>query len=467
MRCGNGHGSSPSHLLFFFSTLNIAAVRLFGLTYRDHVADRQEELITHDDQGEFLMPILLPVDELTPGMALAESFLHEGRVMITAGRTLHQADIRSLSQKYPYAMVKVGDPILEQAADFEDDGYERSIAEQAQSTIAGVMSDTARQFSRRASLSGKDFAALQDAANVMMKYLKDNPVTAALLTRSMGGGGYLADHTGAVFYLSMVLGSTIKTYIAEERMKRTSARDLSAQTAMDLKPLGLGAMFMDMGMFALSDLYNMPQEKLSEQQHQSILEHPITGADMLPGTISAATRMIVRTHHENVDGSGYPAKHAADKLHIFSKIIRICDSYAAATTETKYRRAKSSAKVLWEMKDGPWRRCYDPLLVDMFTRLIQPFPIGAKLRLNDGTYGVLVKYNRHEVFKPTVLVAFDQFGQRLPNEQLKKPFSLADQTQLRIESFGGENLSYLYGPPALDETHVANRFVDVYEAMIP
>lgn len=413
------------------------------------------------------MPILLPVDELAPGMALAESFMHDGRVMITAGRTLHRADIHSLCQKYPYAMVKVGDPILEQAADFEDDGYERTVAEQAQQTISGVMSDTARQFSRRASLSGKDFAALQDAASAMMKYLKENPVTAALLTRSMGGGGYLADHTGAVFYLSMVLGSTIKTYIAEERMRRTNARDLSAQTAMDLKPLGLGAMFMDLGMFPLSDLYRKPQDKLTDKEREAILDHPVTGADMLPGAISAATRMIVRTHHENVDGSGYPAKHAGDKLHIFTKIIRICDSYAAATTDTQYRQAKSSARVLWEMKDGPWRRCYDPLLVSMFTRLIQPFPIGSKLRLTDGTYGVLVKYNRHEVFKPTVLVAFDKFGERLPNEQLKKPINLAEQTILRIESFGGENLSYLYGPPSENQTHIPNRFDDVYQAMIP
>ena len=167
------------------------------------------------------MPILLPVDELSEGMRLAESFMHSGRVMITAGRMLHHGDICTLRQKYPYASVMIGDPILERAADFEDDGHERTIAAKVQSTINDVMSDTARKLSRRTSLSGRDFIVLEEAALDLMNYLAENPVTAALLIRTMNGGGYLPDHTGAVFYLAMVLGSTIQTYIAEDRMRRS------------------------------------------------------------------------------------------------------------------------------------------------------------------------------------------------------------------------------------------------------
>ena len=380
---------------------------------------------------------------------------------------LHHGDICTLRQKYPYASVMIGDPILERAADFEDDGHERTIAAKVQSTINDVMSDTARKLSRRTSLSGRDFIVLEEAALDLMNYLAENPVTAALLIRTMNGGGYLPDHTGAVFYLAMVLGSTIQTYIAEDRMRRSCCKDLSAQTAMDLRPLGLGAMFMDLGMYALTNLYGEPDEELTPAVRKQIIEHPLTGADMLPQSFPAAARMIVRTHHENLDGTGYPAKLPADKLHIFAKIIRICDYYAAATAPSPEHLACSSACALWQLQHGPWRHCYDPLLARMFSRLIQPFPIGAKLKLSDGRYGVLVRYNRQEVFRPTIIIAFDERGERIPHEQIEPPFCLTDAPHLQIAGFAGEDLKYLYGPDDDRPVREVGAFTSVHESMMP
>jgi hypothetical protein len=189
---------------------------------------------------------------------------------------------------------------------------------------------------------------------------------------------------------------------------------------------------------------------------------------MLPYEIAPAARAIVRTHHENFDGTGYPSGLVADKIHVFSRIVRIADAYNAATAAHVYKEGRSPARALWEMSAGPYARFYDPVLMKVFTRLIQPFPIGAKLQLRDGRYAVVVRYNREDPFKPTVVIAFDVNGERLPNSKLEGPISLAERRDLRLQSFDDEQLSYLYGLTTFDETPVMPKdFSTFFEAVFP
>ncbi len=390
------------------------------------------------------MPILLPVKELEPGMRLSESFEWGGRVMLASGKHLNKADLDILKRKYPNVIIKIGDPILDDIADFEDEGQDRNVARQCQSQVARSIQQVSGKLSGRASLSGKDYRQMESAVHEVMQYLANNPVSSALLNRSIQDGSYLSEHSAAVFYLAMVMGSTIKNYIVRERIANTSAKDISGKTVFDMKPLGLGAMFMDIGMFPIASIYDETDRKLTMEEREQIFEHPQLGADMLPDSFPTTARVIVRTHHENFDGSGYPNGLNNDQQHIFTRIIRICDSFHAATSTQVFKQAKSEARVLWEMVQGPYARFYDPLLVRMFTRLIQPFPIGAKLKLSDGRTGVVVRFNKRDPFQPTVIVAFDENGERIPNYQLEKPFSLEDDRYLNIVEFAGEDLSYLH-----------------------
>ena len=79
--------------------------------------------------------------------------------------------------------------------------------------------------------------------------------SAALISRCLESKSYLCTHVGNVFYLSMLLGATVLEYVAAERKRQTLARDLQNDFAMDLTPLGLGAMVMDVGMLPLEHLF--------------------------------------------------------------------------------------------------------------------------------------------------------------------------------------------------------------------
>ncbi|MFQ5806743.1 MAG: HD-GYP domain-containing protein [Phycisphaerae bacterium] len=413
------------------------------------------------------MPVLVPCRELRPGMRLVDPIRQSGRTLLAAGKRLNQAEIESLQTRFPDIMVGVTDPILDEIVDFEDTRKETAVAETVVTKIADAMSEVQKRFSPRASLTHIHFARLHRAVKEVLRYLDENPVSAAVLTQTFESSGYLARHAGNVFYLSMLLGSTVREYVLRERVREINAHDVSFENLLDLTPLGLGAVFMDIGMLPLHAIYYQDRP-LTPEEREQIRGHPDTGAEMLPEAASMLTRAIVKTHHENFDSSGYPRGIPGDRLHVFTRIVRITDAFDAATSTHVYKKAKSAARALWEMTEGLYRRFYDPVLTKVFARLIQPFPIGAKLRLADGRYAVVVKYNRVNPFEPHVIIAFDRDNQRLPNAKLDGPFGLHERPNLRIACFGDEDLSYIC-KSSLDQQDAfrPKEFSTLFDAVYP
>ena len=95
--------------------------------------------------------------------------------------------------------------------------------------------------------------------------------------------------------------------MTEERKRFSVARDLPSGIASDMAPLGLGAMLMNLGMVPLKELYD-GKTPLTPETWSQIRQHPLAGLHLLPEDFPAAAKMIVRTHHENMDGSGYPRR---------------------------------------------------------------------------------------------------------------------------------------------------------------
>lgn len=412
------------------------------------------------------MPILVPCEELQTGMCLFEPIISNGRIMMQSGRPLTASDIASLQRRYPGLSVRVGDPVLDNVIDFEDDAVARDVAMTVQKRVSESMSQVHDRFAERASLSNADFNALNGAVKELMEFLRNNPASAALVVSSLDKKTYLSSHTGNVFYLSMLLGASVIDYITTERNRQTSAGNLTTTFAMDLTSLGLGALVMDLGMLPLQNLFAL-ERPLTEEEQAQIHGHARAGADMLPENFSSTARMIVRTHHENYDGSGYPDKLAGEKLHVFTRIIRIADAYDAATSDRVYKSAKSPARVLWEMLIGPYKRFYDPKLMAAFARMIQPFPIGSKLLLEDGRYAVVVRYNRQNPFFPVVIIAFDSYNRPIPQSKLHKPVALSADSDLKIRSFRGEDLSFIYDDECALEARVTEKFTNLLQSAYP
>lgn len=109
--------------------------------------------------------------------------------------------------------------------------------------------------------------------------------------------------------------------------------------------------------------------KLNDAEMAMIREHSVIGADTLQEAgVDAAVVSIVRHHHCNYDGTGYPDGLHGEMIPLGARILRVVDTYDALTNLRTYREKLNPMQALDEM-DGE-RGFYDPHIFNMFTRML-------------------------------------------------------------------------------------------------
>jgi diguanylate cyclase (GGDEF)-like protein len=129
----------------------------------------------------------------------------------------------------------------------------------------------------------------------------------------------------------------------------------------------------DLGKVAIPDEILFKPGPLSDSEWAFIRRHTLIG-ERIAGAAPALRRVakLVRSTHENVDGSGYPDGLTGQDIPLGSRIIYVCDAFDAMTTERTYCSAMEEAAALAEL-----RRCagtqFDRDVVEHFcAELSQP-----------------------------------------------------------------------------------------------
>jgi len=418
--------------------------------------------------GSLLMPILLRVDELEANMRLARPITLGQRVLLPAGKVLNGADVDALRARLPRQMVSIADPMLDEMVRFADDSHDRAVSRAARRRLFHTLAGVRKKIAGQMSLRHMDFRGVHEAVAEVVEYIRDNPVVAAILSEHRDPTHYLTEHPANVFYLSLVLGNAVRGYVQRERSRRATRFCFEPNATLSLTPLALAALFQDISLWPLEELYRT-SAPLTGPQRELVRRHPLTSSRVLPDDIPERARVAVEHHHESFDGSGYPRGLADEQIDLFGRILRICDAFDAATAKTVYAQARSAARALGEMVRGPYARNYDPVLLKVFSNIVQPYPIGAKLRLNCGRYGVVVRYGEVDPFLPVIVVAFDADGSRLGPGATTGPYPLHEHREIVIQSFGDEDLSDLYSTAAAadPEPVVISEFGNLFESSYP
>jgi HD-GYP domain-containing protein (c-di-GMP phosphodiesterase class II) len=395
------------------------------------------------------MPILMHVKNLEPGMRLARNLVNNYNVLLPHGRRLTDNDINALRRRYPDLSVLIIDPILDDTVEFQDDAHDVEISRKVRQNVDHLVKKVSDSIRQGVNLKAENIAGIQDAIVEMTRFLIENPVTMAIVEQSHHWHDYLQQHSANVFYLSLVIGNTMRNFVKQERERQSIAKNI--RDAMDLTPLATAALFHDIGMVPIENLYSKT-DPLTPDEIRQIREHPKAGAAMLPEQIHPMARLAVATHHESNNGLGYPDGLAAEKICVFARILRIADAYSAAISGKIFQKAKTPIKALYEMLHGPYREFYDPVILKVFTSIIQPIPIGAKLKINTGQWAVVVRHNPRSPFDPYLIIAFDPLGDPLTQESLKHPFLLSENPDVKVVSINNEDISYINGLSELPDS---------------
>jgi HD-GYP domain-containing protein (c-di-GMP phosphodiesterase class II) len=131
------------------------------------------------------------------------------------------------------------------------------------------------------------------------------------------------------------------------------------------------ALLHDVGKIKIpGEIINKPGA-LTPQEREIINTHTIEGEDLLlrVGGLLGEVGTIVRSCHEDWDGTGYPDGLEGESIPLVARIIACCDAFNAITTTRSYRKGRSPEEALVEIQ-----RCsgtqFDPAVVDALTSVL-------------------------------------------------------------------------------------------------
>lgn len=198
-----------------------------------------------------------------------------------------------------------------------------------------------------------------------------------------------------------------------------------------LNALATGALVMDIGKTALSaDLLNK-QDRLTDNEWAIMKTHVEHGVRTLSDStdVSPDVLDIVRTHHERLDGSGYPSALKGDNIPVLGQIAGIVDFYVSLTTPRPYANAvsPSNAAYMLYQQQGNY---FSEVLVKHFIQAISTYPTGSLVELSSGEVGLIISQNPGLRLRPNVVLLLD------PN---KEPYGSYTVVSLVDYSYGNSD----------------------------
>jgi len=170
------------------------------------------------------------------------------------------------------------------------------------------------------------------------------------------------------------------------RRVQTRAIELATRLGVDsdlqLKAIEAAALLHDVGKLAIPEhILNKPGS-LTPAEFERMKSHARIGAEILSEVdFPYPVVPIVRHHHENWDGTGYPDGLKGDDIPIGARILAVVDCFDALTSDRPYRRALS-VRETFKIIDSRRGTMYDPAIVDTFhemcaSSMVEEEPVAA------------------------------------------------------------------------------------------
>ena len=211
------------------------------------------------------------------------------------------------------------------------------------------------------------------------------------------------------------------------------ATSLGRQMGMvekDLHTLATGCMLMDVGKLGLPIELLHKRERLDHEEWELMKSHVTLGLAILEADphCSADILDIARTHHERLNGSGYPAGLHGSQIPLFGQIAGIVDFYVAITTPRPFATVISSSQaeqMLYDQKD----KYFDEMLVEYFIQTLSTYPTGSLVELSTGDVAIVIAQNPGLHLKPDVVLLLNSD---------KNPYSV--YALVRLASYSHNNM---------------------------
>jgi putative nucleotidyltransferase with HDIG domain len=181
------------------------------------------------------------------------------------------------------------------------------------------------------------------------------------------------------------------------------ARDLRLP-AEAIAPLGMGALFHDIGRKEIPNRILMKLEPLTQAERHLYEMHCQYGVEMGQRLGFAPPILaIIREHHELFDGSGYPQKLKGESIGLLSRIVALANHYDELCNPANIANALTPHEAL-SLMFAKLRNKFDPKLLQVFIRCLGVYPPGTIVQLSNGVIGMIATVNTQKPMKPMIVI---------------------------------------------------------------
>jgi putative nucleotidyltransferase with HDIG domain len=175
---------------------------------------------------------------------------------------------------------------------------------------------------------------------------------------------------------TLAIAVDAKDQVTHGHIRRVQRHTLSMAHAMgvsdplELKALAAAALLHDVGKLAVPDYVLNKPGALSHAEFDRMKRHAAKGAEILTAVeFPYPVVPVVRHHHEQWNGQGYPDGLAGESIPIGARILSVVDCFDALTSDRPYRRRMTDeqATAILVARSGTM---YDPRIVSTFVALI-------------------------------------------------------------------------------------------------
>lgn len=341
--------------------------------------------------------VTLSLEQLEPGLVLDQDIFSGTNILLKSGTQvtadllirLRQRNIESITVSSGSRLARIlappplpepGEPLSREEL-FRRHQVQSAIPEQM---LAEATAEVEQCFTNLEAGGELKIEPLRETVSGLVRQMLSNPSGAPKLFELKEFDAYTYRHSINVGLLLLLVAK--EWGLPEER----------------LEDITLAGVLHDVGKIRVGHAIINKEGPLNDEEWAIMRKHPVWSAEMVAGVeLPPEALGIIRSHHERLDGRGYPDGLVAGGLNDYVRLSGICDVYDALTSRRSYKGKMDYSAAVNILLESSGTH-FDSQILNQFVRLIGLYPVGTQVRLNTGETAVVLRINKAQVTRPVV-----------------------------------------------------------------
>lgn len=330
---------------------------------------------------------IISVDSVKGNEVLAKDILNESSsILMKAGTVMKKEYIKRLKE-LNIDFIYVEDDIA-QGVNLTQ-SLELQIKEQCQETVREILTKYTYH-------TEKELEEIITVADEIIYDIMQEPEVIYNLSSIRSKSDSTYSHSLNVCALAVILALKMKLSIKKTR------------------EIAIGCLLHDIGFtYITMDYGDLILEECSDRIQKEIKKHVIYGYSAVEKLkwLTSASKDIILSHHERLDGSGYPFRLTEKKIKTGSKIAAVCDEFDSRVYGNLMKKMKVHDAIDYIVSQAGIK--FDLEVVRAFVASVAAYPIGALVITNQNEIGIVLRQNPKCPTRPVIRIIQDARGNRL------------------------------------------------------